>query len=60
MPLLISDGGSITLKDGRNIEKVKSVDYSTLGYVALAALNQALDRIDRQDELIKELMEKVQ
>ena len=60
LPQVVAEGGSLELQNGEMVERVKSVDYSTLGYVALAALNQALDRIDRQDELIKELMEKVQ
>lgn len=60
LPQVVAEGGSLELQNGETITRVKSVDYSTLGYVALAALNQALDRIDRQDELIKELMEKVQ
>jgi len=60
LPQVVAEGGSLQLQNGETVTRVKSVDYSTLGYVALAALNQALDRIDRQDELIKELMEKVQ
>ncbi|CAI0714633.1 Uncharacterised protein [Serratia entomophila] len=60
LPQVVAEGGALQLQNGETVERVKSVDYSTLGYVAVAALNQALDRIDRQDELIKELMEKLQ
>lgn len=60
LPHVVSEGGSLQLQNGELVDRVKSVDYSTLGYVAIAALNQALDRIDRQDEIIKKLMEKLQ
>lgn len=60
LPHVVSEGGSLQLQNGEMVERVKSVDYSTLGYVAIAALNQALDRVDRQDEIIKKLMEKLQ
>lgn len=58
LPQLVAEGGSLQLQSGETVEQVKSVDYATLGYVALAALNQALDRIDRLEELIERLMEK--
>ncbi|MBL5821771.1 tail fiber domain-containing protein [Serratia marcescens] len=60
IPLTVSQCGSFKLRTGETIENIKAVDYATLGYVALAALNQAIERIDRQDELIKKLMEKLQ
>ncbi|MBL0871854.1 tail fiber domain-containing protein [Serratia nevei] len=60
IPLTVSQCGSFKLRTGETIENVKAVDYATLGYVALAALNQAIERIDRQDEIIKKLMEKLQ
>ncbi|MGO2368760.1 MAG: tail fiber domain-containing protein [Serratia sp. (in: enterobacteria)] len=58
LPQLVAEGGSLQLQTGETVEQVKSVDYATLGYVALTALNQALDRIDRLEELIEKLMEK--
>lgn len=58
LPQLVAEGGSLQLQSGETVEQVKSVDYATLGYVALAALNQALDRIERLEELIERLMEK--
>ncbi|HGM6763204.1 TPA: tail fiber domain-containing protein [Serratia marcescens] len=60
IPLTVSQCGSFKLRTGETIENIKAVDYATLGYVALAALNQAIERIDRQDEIIKKLMEKLQ
>ncbi|MGP2813658.1 tail fiber domain-containing protein [Serratia marcescens] len=60
IPLTVSQCGSFKLRTGETIENIKAVDYATLGYVALAALNQAVERIDRQDEIIKKLMEKLQ
>ncbi|CAI2788707.1 Uncharacterised protein [Serratia grimesii] len=59
LPQVVAEGGSLQLQNGETINRVKSVDYSTLGYVALTALNQALDRIERQDELIEKIMEKL-
>lgn len=46
LPVLVNEGGSLELKNGSTVDRVKSVDYGTLGYVAIAALNKALDRIE--------------
>jgi len=58
-PNAVFKGGPTTLKDGTVIEDTLAIDISgasaALHHEAILAL---MDRIDRQDELIKELMEK--
>lgn len=58
MPLLVNEGGSLELRNGSTVDRVKSVDYGTIGYVAVAALNKALDRIDALEERLAALESK--
>lgn len=55
IPLTVSQCGSFKLRTGETIENIKAVDYATLGYVALAALNQAVDRIAELELRVKEI-----
>ncbi|BEM76412.1 hypothetical protein SME38J_05150 [Serratia marcescens] len=55
VPIAVTEGGSWKLPSGEEIKKVKSVDYTVLGYVALAALNKALDRIETLEEEMTKL-----
>lgn len=55
LPLLVNVGGNFTLQSGVEVEQVKSVDYGTLGYVAVAALNKALDKIDALEKRLAAL-----
>ncbi|UQT02589.1 putative tail fiber protein [Serratia phage vB_SmaM-ChibiTotoro] len=56
MPLLVTTGGSVTLNTtGETISNLKGVDYGTMGYVALVALNKAIDRIEALEARLAEL-----
>lgn len=56
LPEAVSDGGSYTMNTtGEVIPGCLGVSYGTLGYVALAALNKALDRIEALEAKVAEL-----
>lgn len=56
IPEAVSDGGSYTMNTtGEVIPGCLGVSYGTLGYVALAALNKALDRIEVLEAKVAEL-----
>ncbi|URC22437.1 putative tail fiber protein [Serratia phage vB_SmaM-Susuwatari] len=56
IPLVVTTGGSVTLHTtGETITNLKGVDYSTLGYIALTALDKAIDRIEALEAKVQEL-----
>ncbi|KMQ97780.1 hypothetical protein RF55_1859 [Lasius niger] len=56
IPEAVSSGGSYTMQTtGDEVPDCLGVSYGTLGYVALAALNKALDRIEALEAKVAEL-----